>query len=187
MRIAISGTHFMGKTTLIDDFIKAHPKYICEIEPYYQLQDEKVMESPLEPTIDSLLEQLDCSIEQINQSINERNIIFDRCPIDYIAYAMYIADQERADISDSEVAERFTKIKETLNSLDLIIFLPITKEHSIEYTEENPLHRKLVDKYFKKIYRDDLYDLFPSYDHPKIIEIYGDRLTRIRKLEVILN
>jgi hypothetical protein len=41
MRIAVSGTHFIGKSTLIEDFITAHPDYTCEIEPYYKLQDEK--------------------------------------------------------------------------------------------------------------------------------------------------
>src|SRR5438067_390817 len=97
MHIAVSGTHFMGKSTLIDDFIKAHPEYKCEIEPYYKLQDEKSMELSLEPTLDSLLEQLDYSIEQLNKCANKQNVIFDRCPIDFIAYSMYIADQDLID------------------------------------------------------------------------------------------
>lgn len=59
MRIAVSGTHFIGKSTLIQDFIKAHPDYKCEIESYYKLQDEKIMELSLEPSLESLLEQLD--------------------------------------------------------------------------------------------------------------------------------
>lgn len=186
MRIAVSGTHFIGKSTLIDDFIKAHPDYRCEIEPYYKLQEEKAMELSLEPSLDSLLEQLDYSIEQLNQCSNEANIIFDRCPVDFIAYAMCIVDQDLIDINDSEIAERFPQVKEALNNLDLIVFLPITKEHFIEYTEENPNYRRAADKCFKKIYRDDVYDIFPSYGHPKIIEIWGDRLTRIRKLESYL-
>lgn len=32
MRIAVSGTHFIGKTTLIDDFLKTRPEYRCEKE-----------------------------------------------------------------------------------------------------------------------------------------------------------
>ncbi len=183
MRIAVSGTHFMGKSTLIEDFIKKHPDYTCEIEPYYKLQDEKTMELSLEPSFDSLLEQLDYNIEQLNTHANERNIIYDRCPIDFIAYAMCAADQDSVDINDSEMSERFPEVKAALNHLDLIVFLPITKEHLIAYSEENPAYRKTADKCFKKIYRDDIYDLFPRYGHPKIIEIWGDRLTRIRKLE----
>jgi hypothetical protein len=186
MRIAISGTHFMGKSTLIEDFITKHPDYKCEIEPYYKLQDEATMELSLEPSLDSLLEQLDYSIEQLNTHANERNIIFDRCPIDFIAYAMCTVDQDTVDINDGEISERFADVKVVLNNLDLIVFLPITKEHIIEYTEENPAYRKAADKCFKKIYRDDICDIFPRYDHPKIIEIWGDRLARLKKLESYL-
>jgi hypothetical protein len=186
MRIAVSGTHFIGKSTLIKDFIKKHPDYRCEIEPYYKLQDEKTMELSLEPSLDSLLEQLDYSINQLNDCANEKNIIFDRCPVDFLAYALCALDQDFIDIHDSEVSERFPEIKEALNYLDLIVFLPITKENPIEYTEENPTYRKAADKFFKKIYRDDIYDIFPRYGHPKIIEISGDRIARIKKLESYL-
>ncbi|CAN5408909.1 hypothetical protein BH10PSE19_BH10PSE19_03710 [soil metagenome] len=186
MRIAVSGTHFMGKSTLIEDFIKKHPNYKTEIEPYYKLQEEKVMDLSLEPSLDSLLEQLDYSIEQLNNHANERNIIFDRCPLDFISYVMCIADHDDIDINKSEVSERFPDIKSALNNLDLIVFLPITKEQLIEYTEDNPAYRKAANKNFKKIYRDDIWDIFPKYDHPKVIEISGDRLERIKKLECYL-
>lgn len=186
MRIAVSGTHFMGKSTLINDFIKAHVDYRCEIEPYYILQGEKEMELSLEPSLDSLIEQLNFSIKQLNEYKNDHNIIFDRCPVDFIAYAMCISERDSIDINDSVISDLFSEVKEALNNLDLIVFLPITKEHAIKYTEENPAYRKLADKCFKKIYRDDICDIFPNYNHPKIIEIWGDRLTRVKKIESYL-
>lgn len=182
MRIAVSGTHFMGKSTLIDDFIRSHPEYQSQIEPYEQLEASKEMELSLEPSLDSLLEELDYSIQQLNQSAQEKNVIFDRCPVDFIAYAMCIAAKDAFDINDSEVAERFPEVKEALNHLDLIVFLPMTQEHPIDYTEENPLYRKAADKYFKRLYRDEVCDIFPRYGHPKIIELWGDRSARIKKL-----
>jgi hypothetical protein len=183
MRIAVSGTHFMGKSTLIEDFIKRHPDYKTEVESYYKLHDELEMELSLEPTLESLVEQLDCSIAQLNEHTHDGAIIFDRCPVDYIAYALCIAAQDSIDIHDTEIAERFSEVKAALNHLDLIVFLPMTKEHHIEYTEENPAYRKLADKFFKRLYRDDICDIFPHYGHPKIIEIWGDRKSRILKLE----
>lgn len=186
MRIAVSGTHFIGKSTLIDDFIKLYPHYQHEIEPYYKLQDEKSMELSLEPSLDSLLEQLDYSIAQLNECSKEKNVIFDRCPVDFIAYAMCQLDQDEIDINDSEVSERFDDVKEALNQLDLILFLPITKENSIDYTEENPAYRRSANKNFKKLYRDEICDIFPRYGHPKIIEIYGDREKRIKTLQSYL-
>jgi hypothetical protein len=141
------------------------------------------MELSFEPSLDSLLEQLDCSIDQLNEYAQEKNIIFDRCPIDFIAYAMCALGEDDIDINDSEVSERFHDIKIALNTLDLIVFLPISNENLIEYTEENPAYRKLADKFFKKIYRDDICDIFPRYNHPKVIEITGDLIARIKKLE----
>lgn len=186
MRIAVSGTHYIGKSTLIENFIKKHPEYTSVIEPYYKLQNEKSMELSLEPSLDSLLEQLDYSINQLNECANEKNVIFDRCPVDYIAYAMCTLDKDDIDVNDSELSERFPDVKAALNNLDLILFLPIAKENSIEYTEENPAYRKLADKCFKKIYRDNICDIFPKYNQPKVIEIYGDHLTRIKTVESYL-
>lgn len=183
MRIAVSGTHFMGKTTLIEDFIKVHSEYRYEIEVYYKLQNEKSIELAVEPSLDSLIEQLDYCIELLNQYTTEPNIIFDRCPVDYIAYSMCAIEQDLIDINDTEIAERFQAVKEALDSLNMIIFLPMTKEHTIEYIEENPAYREAADRYFKKIYRDDVLDIFPSYVHPKIIEIWGNRSLRLQKLE----
>lgn len=183
MRIAISGTHFIGKSTLIEDFIEKHPEYKNAEEPYYQLLEEKGMEDALEPSLDSLLEELQRSIQQLTETSNEKNMIFDRCPVDFIAYAMCALDKDDIDVNDSEVADSFTEIKLALNTLDLIIFLPISKDNNIEYTEENPAYRIAADKNFKKLYRDDICDIYPKYNHPRIIELTGDRAARITRLE----
>ena len=102
------------------DSMKKHPSYKSEIEPYYKLQDEKTEGLSLEPSLDSFIEQLDYSINQLNDCTNEPNIIFDRCPVDFVAYAICALDQDAIDINDSEVSERFPEIKMALNHLDLI-------------------------------------------------------------------
>jgi len=56
MRIAVSGAHFIGKSTLIEDFIAKRPSYRYEVEPYYKLQDEESTEMSLKPCLDSFLE-----------------------------------------------------------------------------------------------------------------------------------
>lgn len=75
----------------------------------------------------------------------------------------------------------FPEIKEALKSLDLIIFLPITKEHPIIGSDpEDEVCRKTVDALLKKIYREDLFDFFPSHDRPQHIEIWGNPREKIR-------
>ncbi len=186
MRISVSGTHFMGKTTLISDFIQAHANYSSAQEPYYKLLEESDADFAEIPSLESLLDQLDCSIEQIQQHADTDHIIFDRCPIDFIAYAMCDAQFSLSNIHENEIAERFPVIAETLQSLDLIVFLPMTSEYNIDYTEENPSYRITADENFKKLYREDSLSLFPTYNHPRIIEIWGNHKERIQKIESFL-
>lgn len=185
MRIAVSGTHGMGKTTLIDDFINKYPAYIKITEPYHQLLEEKSVELSLEPSLESFQEQLDYSIELLNKYGNQPNVIFDRCPIDFIAYAM-CCFRDNVEVHDSEIADRLDEIKDALNCLDLIVFIPLSKDHSIDYHEENPAYRKLADRHFKELYRDEIIDIFPKYGHPKVIEVVGNRENRLKIVESYL-
>jgi hypothetical protein len=187
MRIAISGTHYMGKSTMIHDFIKSRPEYHQEIEASFRLQEEDGTEFPAAPILECILMELDYTIERLNQCAGMTNSMFDRCPVDYIAYAMYIAQQDQLDINDNEIADRFPLIKMALRNLDLIVFIPITKKHLInDIEDEDFIFRKVVDSCFKKLYRDEIYDLFPGYQQPKIIELWGNRQERIKKLETYL-
>ena len=190
MRIAISGAHYMGKSTMINDFIKSHPDYHHQVEAYFRLQTDYGVEFPAtaQPTLECILMELDYSIECLNQCAKKTHILFDRCPIDFIAYAMCILDQDNLDINDNEIADRFPLVKMVLRNLDLIVFLPITKAHLIhvEDGEEDIIFRKAVDRCFKKLYRDEICDIFPGYQQPRIIELWGDRQTRIKKLETYL-
>lgn len=187
MRIAVSGTHFMGKTTFIQDFIKIHSHYIHEIEPYFHLQEEQEIEESEEPTLEFFIKQLDHSIERLQILSNQSNVIFDRCPIDFVAYAMYVLDQTESDIHETIVSEKFPDIKVALENLDLIVFFPITKEHETGFSvDEDEVFRKAVDANLKEIYREDRFDLFPGYDHPKRIELWGNRRERMKKMETYL-
>ena len=55
----------------------------------------------------------------------------------------------------------------------------------IHYEEENSAYRAAVDRCFKKLYLDEVCDILPSYDHPRIIEIWGECQSRIKKKRTI--
>lgn len=187
MIIAVSGTHFIGKSTLIEDFIAQNPSFTTEMEAYYKLEAEQSdAELLLEPSYDSLLEQLDCSLSQLLNCPTDQDIIFDRCPVDFLAYAMCLLEEDDIDINDSEISERFEDIKEALDRVDLIVFLPIGSDSELEYSEENPEYRDRADYFFKQIYREEACDIFPQYNHPRIVEISGDRDDRVATLENIV-
>ena len=187
MRIAISGTHCIGKTTFIRDFLNIYPEYMYEEEPYYQLQEKHGIEFSEDPSLEDFIEQLDYSLERLDFYAAQANVIFERCPIDFVAYSMYLLHQEGMTLEDTHVSEMFPEIKEALKNLDLIIFLPMTKEHPIICPEsENGSYRRAVDAVLKKIYRDDLLDFFPNHAHPHLIEIWGNPKERMKKLEFYL-
>lgn len=185
MRIAISGTHGVGKSTLIDDFAHRHPDYIKITEAYYQLHDEE-LDFEYGPSLESFKTQLDFSINQLLENVNRSNIIYDRCSIDFLAYSMYALNQDNIDIADSDLSSRFDDIKSALASLDLIVFIPLMPGYQIDYAGEDPDYREGVDQCFKAIYRDEVIDIFPGYHHPQVIEVWGDPKTRIAKLESYL-
>ena len=83
MRIAFTGSHRVGKTTLAEEIAKSLPNYEFKTEPYLQLEEEGYEFSEI-PTIDDYIEQFNFSIEQISDS--KKDVIFDRCPVDLLAY-----------------------------------------------------------------------------------------------------
>lgn len=187
MRIAISGTHCMGKTTLIDDFLKAHPEYTFEEEPYYQLQEKHGVEFSEWLILEDFIQQLDYSIERLEELAAEENVIFDRCPLDFLAYSMALLHEEEMSFYDTVIIDRFPEIKEALKKLDLIVFLPITSKHPIRFPQpEGEDFRILADAHLKAIYREDLLDIFPRHNHPQIIEIWRSPQERLHKLELYL-
>ena len=61
MRIAVSGTHAVGKSTLAEDFVENHPEFVLEVEPYHILQEQDGIAFAAEPTQESFIIQLEYS------------------------------------------------------------------------------------------------------------------------------
>ena len=187
MRIAISGSHSLGKSTFVADFLKKHPDYAFEQEPYRALlHQHKILFAEDQRRCDINV-QLDYCIGRVNSHPAGSNVIFDRCPVDYIPYADYTAHFGHTDIDQEFVQSLYSKIRASLVNLDLIVFTPISVEHPIELEDDGhrPIHhayRNWVDAAFKKLYREQLHTIFPPNKQPKLIEIWGDRETRLKKI-----
>ncbi|HEX2061204.1 MAG TPA: hypothetical protein VHK90_10720, partial [Thermoanaerobaculia bacterium] len=88
MRIAISGTHCSGKSTLIEDFLAAHPGYLHEPEPYEWLDDALAAE----PSADDFYRQLEISVDRLRGHPRGANVIAERSPVDFLAYLLALVD-----------------------------------------------------------------------------------------------
>jgi hypothetical protein len=177
MRVAVSGTHGSGKTTLVEDFIAARPGYVHVPEPFESLSDTgSVFSDP--PTVEDFLDQLECSLEMLHAHETETNVIFERCPIDFVAYLSVLG--RRAGSQPFEAAPVLEDVADAIDALDLVIFLPLPPGGSME--AEHPALQRAVDRELRTILRDDGLSLFGS-GKPRLITLRGTPTERLQALE----
>lgn len=93
MRIAISGTHSVGKSTLVQDFHAAHPEFLVEDEPYRYLaaRGERIhFAERASQRCNTLMTRH--AIDRINDARAHHpdvDIICDRSCLDFIPYSEY--------------------------------------------------------------------------------------------------
>ena len=177
MRIAFSGTHYSGKSTLIQALLLEIHGYEVFEEPYWILTElGRHFSDP--PTIEEFEEQLDYSIDLIKKS--SRKALFDRCPLDFLAYALAIAEENSIDF-DSEKWE--SRIAKTLPALDLILFLPLEDPDLIPVPPtEDKKFRKLVDEKLRELMIEDSRGIMKT----KVLEVSGtisDRIDKIKQFD----
>jgi len=192
MRIAVSGTHSVGKSTFVWDLIKAHPDYIREEEPYRALRDNFNIKFGKESTRFCNGLQLYQHLSRVKHyPLPSCQVIFDRSPVDYLAYSLYTANYQQTDLDMSFVESLVTPIREGLEYIDLLIFISINTKHLVALEDDgirpiDPSYRSEVDQLFKKIYFEDLYAIMPQQNKPKLIELWGTREERIEKISDLL-
>ena len=190
MRIAISGSHSLGKSTLVWDWIKRHPQYTREEEPFRALDGEMYdirFRQESNRLHNGIQMYYNASRVNLYSSINDC-VIFDRAPVDYIAYSQYTADKKTTDIDDAFVEAMVPRVKETLQRLDLIVFVPMTDRWPVDMEDDGirPVdlpYRAEVDAIFKQIYRDERFSVMPDKNRPKLIELWGSREQRLDRLQ----
>lgn len=178
MRIAFSGTHFSGKSSLIQALLAEMPEYEFFDEPYWILA-ELGRNYSIPPTIEEFEQQLEFSINLIKESPGKA--LFDRCPIDFLGYALVIAE-ENSEAFDWEKWE--SQIAKSLSSLDLIVFLPIETPDCISLPpSEDKYFRKLVDEKLRELILEDSCGIVKT----KVLEITGTLSERVKKIKFALN
>jgi len=190
MRIAVSGSHSLGKSTLVWDWVKRHPEYQREEEPFRAL-DAEMYDIRFRQECNRLHNgiQMYYNASRVNLYASlDQCVIFDRAPVDYIAYSQYTADKGTTDIDDTFVEAMVPRVRETLQRLDLLVFVPMTDLWPVDMEDDGirPVdlpYRAEVDAIFKQIYRGKRYDVIPKHDAPKLIELWGSREERLERLD----
>lgn len=181
MRIAISGTHCCGKTTLIDEFLDSHPEFAHEPEPYQALQEERGETFAAEPCAEDFRRQLGYNVERLRRRGPGDLVIYERSPADFIAYMFALAKLGR-DPDATRVLENSLELAaEAIALLDMIVFLPASDLQRDIAETEDPKLRRAVDRRLESILIDDDLGWFASDD--KVLRASGTTAQRLRRIE----
>lgn len=194
MRIAVSGSHSLGKSTVVNDWVSAHPGYRREEEPYRALGLHGPYEIRFRDASTRLHNgiQLYYCISRVNRyATSEDDVVFDRAPVDYLAYSQFTADCGTTDIDDAFVESMVPAVRESLERLDILAFVPESKRWPVEMENDGirPVdleYRDRVDAIFKQVYREGRFAVMPSANAPLLVELTGPREQRREQLQAAI-
>lgn len=141
MRIAISGSHATGKTTLVRELAERWTDVTVIDEPYYVLADEgyAFADPPTSDDFEALCER---SLSLLKQRQTGRTL-FDRSPADYLAYLTALRPE-------NTMADRIREVAAALATLDLVVYVPIESPDRIDVSEAPRLRRR-VDELLREM------------------------------------
>ena len=171
MRIAISGTHCIGKSTLIGEFLRTHAEFVHEPEPYIVLVEDFGEEFGAEPSVEDFYRQLEFNVERLRLHAPGERVIYERCPIDFLAYI--------AVLDSGAIEPALGLVSESINQLDRIVYLPLADDDEMDV--EFPKLRKAVDGRLSAIYREDAFGLV-SASGIEVVEATGSTEERLRSI-----
>jgi AAA domain-containing protein len=150
MRVGISGTHGTGKTTLAQALCARLPGHVAAEEPYYVLE-EAGYEFGFPPSPEDYQTLLDCSVRSLSVPPLLPAVVFDRTPLDYLAY-LAAAGSDPSDRADA------ASLRSACSSLDLLVITPITAETEqvLPAAELPALRSKMNDTLLDLVYDDPL-------------------------------
>lgn len=164
MKIAIIGAHRVGKTTLAEKLQEHLTDHELSIEPYYALEESGYEFAEI-PTVDDFIEMLMYSVKQVSKSGG--NVIFDRCPIDILAYIEAIDARQNTP-------SLYNQVQRAIDHIDLLVFVPIETPDLITCQESDlPALRYQVDE----ILQDWIWDL-----DLEIIAVKGTLMNRLDQI-----
>lgn len=168
MRIAFSGAHSTGKSTLIEALAGTMPHAVVVDEPYYALMADGVHFAERPEAADYTLMWERAQAECL--AARDGAALFDRTPADFLAYvtALDAAHAEPTMVADTQRA---------LASIDLVVFVPIESPDRIATRVELPRLRRRVDGILREMWVDDAW----GWDRP-VLEVHGSLQERVAQV-----
>ena len=182
MRVCVTGADGLGKTTLINQIVENWPVYKSPGYTFHDsikdLRDGKFTKHKQKNIINNMF-------DTYKQYGKKDSVIYDRGPIDCLAYTLYGLNDSSSDIDEQFIDWISDQVKNALRMIDLILFVPITKSDPLDL-EQNALDKEndyvtvdfiqSIDAILKAIFsRWDSTDAkyLIKDDKPHFVEIFG--------------
>lgn len=167
MRIAVSGSHGTGKSTLLAELAAHLTGYETVDEPYHLLDASgyAFREPPTEDDFVALVEYA----ASLCSRRSARDVLFDRSPADYLAY---LAAAYPHSVHDAQIAATAA----ALDTLDLAVFVPIERPDRTGLTDSPKLRRR-VDRVLREMLIEDAWPFAA-----RAIEVSGSVERRVRQV-----
>tara|TARA_R100000664_G_C2748564_1_gene136010 strand:+ start:302 stop:1060 length:759 start_codon:yes stop_codon:yes gene_type:complete len=177
MRIAFSGTGNSGKTTLLKSFLYTWTNYTTPKDTYRDVLREENLPHSSKLTTSTQELILNFLIDQVQSKDKDDKVVYDRCPLDAIAYSMWAHGKKIEGFTKDFVTKQINLMKESMRSLDIIFLCRFDSSQTVQDdgfrdTDKNFIIE--VDNIFYSLYRQytehpeaDVF--FPKGDSPCII------------------
>ena len=187
MRIAFSGTGNSGKSTLVKSFLYTWSNYRTPEKTYRDIIEEEGLSHSSKTTVDTQSKILNFMIDQVQNTTLSDKIIYDRCPLDNIAYSMWCHDKEIEGFTKDFVTEQIKLMRESMRSIDIIFLCRFDSSQKVVddgFRDTDLNFIKEIDNIFYSLYRSHNDDpegdiFFPKGDSPCIIELPNNPQGRI--------
>lgn len=172
MRIAVSGSHGTGKSTLIGAFVDRCPQYVYEPEAFETLADDIDLTAPEGPGAEGLQALLEYTVATMAGHSAGASVVYERSPVDYLAYAVASRRTWPGGMAARFLKVQLPVVRRCLRQLDLIALLPVSATSPAQGRGgEGAGFRKRVDDRLRRLLIDDDHDLFGDAAGPRVVEL----------------
>lgn len=195
MRIGISGTQCIGKSTVIKDFLQRWDMYETPSQSYRDILEEKGLACNQDTNTETQTIILNHLCDQVLGTGRLDNIITDRTPYDALAYSMWANAKGVEGFTDEYIQTQIALAREASSCYDVIFHIPIVEGHDVKIVDDDlrdtdPDFRVEMGNIFSAIFSTYFKQTGPFFkwgDCPAVIELFGSPEERMEILKLYVN
>jgi hypothetical protein len=189
MRISFIGTQNVGKSSVIQEFIKKYPMFKLPEKSYRDVIKEQNLDINENGTLESQKIIRDVLVDMALENAGKTHTVHDRTVLDNLAYTLWLGEYDKLEGTDDEISDFIATtillVKESMKFYDIIFWIPINPNIPLVAKENRSLnleYRQEIDNIFDGFYehyKSNSGLLFDKEDQPCVIKLEGELQQRM--------